>query len=234
MLDGISLEIRQGTFLALVGPSGAGKTTLLKTINRLADIDGGTIEVEGEDANSLPLTELRRKTGYVFQGIGLFPHMSVAENIWLVPKLQGRSEGRERRIAELLDLVSLPAEMAERYPAELSGGQAQRVGVARALAAEPSIVLLDEPFGALDPMTRSELGEAYQALHSRLGLTTIMVTHDLAEALLLADRVVALAEGHIAMDLPPKEVLSYRGDARIEAMIAAVRNQADRLELLAQ
>jgi len=230
VLDGVSLEIARGGFVALVGQSGAGKTTLLKAINRLVAIDDGTVSVDGRDVATVPLPELRRGIGYVFQGIGLFPHMTVAENISLVPKLQGG----EAKVGELLDLIALPPDLASRYPAQLSGGQAQRVGVARALAAEPKIVLMDEPFGALDPVTRSELGKAYRALHGRLGLTTVMVTHDLAEALLLADRIVVLAEGRIAADLPPKDLLNYRGDAGIEQMIATVRENADRLEALAR
>lgn len=227
VLDGVSLRIGEGEFVALVGQSGAGKTTLLKAINRLAEIDEGSVtiaDIEGSPA------ELRRRIGYVFQGIGLFPHMTVAENIALVPKLGGG----EARVGELLDLVALPRDLAGRYPAQLSGGQQQRVGVARALAAEPKIVLMDEPFGALDPVTRAELGQAYRALHTRMGLTTVMVTHDLAEALLLADRVVVLAGGRIAADLPPKDLFHFEGDPAIAAMIATVRAQAGRLEELAR
>lgn len=231
VLDRVSLEIERGAFVALVGASGAGKTTLLKTINRLTEIDRGTVMVDGRNVAQIPATELRRGIGYVFQGIGLFPHLSVAENIWLVPKLRGRGQGeRDARVAELLDLVSLQPEMAARYPAQLSGGQAQRVGFARALAAAPSVMLMDEPFGALDPVTRSELGKAYRALHGRIGLTTVMVTHDLADALLLADRVVVLAQGKVVADLPPAELLQYRGDPAVAAMIATVRDQAKRIE----
>jgi osmoprotectant transport system ATP-binding protein len=231
VLNGVSLAIERGSFVALVGASGAGKTTLLKAINRLTEVDRGTVTVDGRDIAQIPATELRRGIGYVFQGIGLFPHLSVTENIWLVPKLQGRPHAeRDARVAELLELVSLPPEMAARYPAQLSGGQAQRVGVARALAAAPSVMLMDEPFGALDPVTRSELGKAYRALHERIGLTTVMVTHDLADALLLADRVVVLARGRVLTDLPPAELLQYRGDPAVTAMIATVREQAERIE----
>ncbi len=233
-LDQVSIAIARGAFVALVGASGAGKTTLLKAINRLVEVESGSIHVDGRDAAVLPLTELRRSIGYVFQGIGLFPHLTVAENIWMVPRLQGQAaDRRKQRVAELLDLVSLPQDIAGRHPAQLSGGQAQRVGVARALAAAPSIMLMDEPFGALDPVTRSELGQAYRALHERIGLTTIMVTHDLAEALLLADRVVVLAGGRIVADLPPAELMAYRGNDAITAMIAVVMDQAARLEQLA-
>ena len=235
VLDDISLSIERGTFVALVGGSGAGKTTLLKTINRLIEIDSGAITIDGEAITALPLPILRRRIGYVFQGIGLFPHMSVAENIWLVPRLQrAEAAGRPERVAELLDLVSLPGEFADRYPAQLSGGQAQRVGFARALAADPSIMLMDEPFGALDPVTRSELGQSYRALHNRMGLTSLLVTHDMSEALLIADRIIVLGGGSILADLPPRELLHYSGDDSVRAMINVARDQADRLEALAR
>jgi osmoprotectant transport system ATP-binding protein len=235
VIDDVSLEVSRGAFVALVGASGAGKTTLLKAINRLTEIDSGTIEVDGRDVATLPLTALRRGIGYVFQGVGLFPHMSVGENIWLGPRLQGLPEsGRTTRIAELLALVSLPTDLTDRRPAQLSGGQAQRVGFARALAARPSIMLMDEPFGALDPVTRSELGRAYRALHERLGLTSLLVTHDMAEALLLADRIVVLGEGRILADQPPAELLHYQGDPAVRAMIDVVRDQAERLDILAR
>ncbi|MBB5984922.1 ABC transporter ATP-binding protein [Sphingobium lignivorans] len=234
-LDDVTLAIESGCFLAIVGQSGAGKTTLLKAINRLADIDAGQIMVDGEDVSAQPLAALRRRIGYVFQGIGLFPHMSVAENIWLVPRLQGMARaGRAARVAELLALVSLPADFAERYPAQLSGGQAQRVGFARALAAGPSIMLMDEPFGALDPVTRAELGTAYRALHDRLGLTSLLVTHDMSEALLLADRVVVMDEGQVLADMPPRALIRHRGDPRIDAMLDAARGAAAALEALAR
>lgn len=233
VLDDVSLSIERGSFVALVGESGAGKTTLLKAINRLVEIDSGTILIEGEPITALPLHELRRRIGYVFQGVGLFPHMSVAQNIWLVPHLQGVSaETREARVSELLQLVSLPADVAARYPAQLSGGQAQRVGFARALAANPALMLMDEPFGALDPVTRSELGRAYRALHDRMGLTSILVTHDMAEALLLADRIIVLGDGGILADMPPRDLLHFDGDKSVRAMIDVVRDQADRLEAL--
>jgi osmoprotectant transport system ATP-binding protein len=233
VIDDISLSIDHGTFVALVGASGAGKTTLLKTINRLIEIDSGAITIDGEAITALPLPALRRRIGYVFQGIGLFPHMSVAENIWLAPRLQGAAPaGRRERVADLLEMVSLPDDLADRYPAQLSGGQAQRVGFARALAAGPSIMLMDEPFGALDPVTRSELGQAYRALHDRMGLTSLLVTHDMSEALLLADRIVVLGGGGILADLPPRELLQYRSDESVCAMLDVVRDQADRLEAL--
>ncbi|MHA3795255.1 ABC transporter ATP-binding protein [Sphingomonas sp. YL-JM2C] len=234
VLDDVSLTIERGSFVALVGASGAGKTTLLKAINRLVEIDTGTIAIEGRDVAAQPVAELRRRIGYVFQGIGLFPHMSVAENVALVPRLQGvPREERAARVAELLDLVALPADFAERRPAQLSGGQAQRVGFARALAARPAIMLMDEPFGALDPVTRDELGAAYRALHEAMGLTSLIVTHDMAEALLLADRVIVIGEGRILADQPPRDLIHGAGDPRIEAMIAVARRSAARLDAMA-
>jgi len=228
-LDGVSLSVAAGEFVALVGPSGSGKTTLLKSINRLAVPDEGTVRIDGHDVRDMPLAALRHGIGYVIQSIGLFPHMNVAENIGIVPRLMG--QGAADRTAELLDLVALPAEMASRYPRELSGGQAQRVGFARALAAGPKLMLMDEPFGALDPVTRDSLGRAYRDLHDRLGLTTLMVTHDIAEALLLADRIVVLIDGRIRADATPRALLEAK-DPDVRAMIDVPRRQAERLAAL--
>jgi len=228
-LDGVSLSIDAGQFVALVGPSGSGKTTLLKSINRLVEPDEGTITLAGRDVRGVPVAALRHNIGYVIQSIGLFPHMTVAENINIVPRLMGK--GAEDRAAELLELVALPAEMATRYPRELSGGQAQRVGFARALAANPKLMLMDEPFGALDPVTRDSLGRAYRDLHDRLGLTTLMVTHDIAEALLLADRIVVLIDGRIRADGMPAALLA-NADPDVKAMIDVPRRQAARLASL--
>ncbi|HEX2561968.1 ATP-binding cassette domain-containing protein, partial [Phenylobacterium sp.] len=200
-LDAVSLSVAAGEFVALIGGSGSGKTTLLKTLNRLVTPDAGAVRVQGVAAEGLAPHELRRRIGYVFQEIGLFPHLTVAENIAITPRLLGWGEPRRAaRVAELLELAALPPEVAGRRPSELSGGQRQRVGVARALAAEPAIMLMDEPFGALDPLTRDALGADYRALHERLGLTTLMVTHDIAEAVLLADRIVVLKAGRIIGD----------------------------------
>lgn len=235
VLEDISLAIEPGSFVALVGPSGAGKTTLLKTINRLVEIDAGTIAIDGRDVATQPLASLRRQIGYVFQGVGLFPHMSVAENIWLTPRLAGTApSGRAQRVADLLAMVSLPVELAVRYPRQLSGGQAQRVGFARALAAGPSIMLMDEPFGALDPVTRGELGSAYRALHEKMGLTSLLVTHDMAEALILADRVIVLGEGRVLADMAPRDLVRARTEPDVRAMIDAARASAARLEALAR
>jgi osmoprotectant transport system ATP-binding protein len=227
-LDAVSLSVGQGEFVALVGPSGSGKTSLLKSINRLVEPDDGTIRIDGRDINGVPVSKLRHGIGYVIQGIGLFPQMTVGENIDIVPKLM-RSD--ESRAAELLELVALPAELADRYPRSLSGGQQQRVGVARALAARPRLMLMDEPFGALDPVTRDALGRAYRDLHDRLGLTTLMVTHDVVEALLLADRVVVLIDGAIRADAAPAD-LAKSEDPDVKAMIDVPRRQAARLAAL--
>ena len=229
-LAGVSLSVQPGQFTALVGGSGSGKTTLLKTINRLVTPDAGSVRVLGEDvAQGLPHM-LRRKIGYVFQEVGLFPHLSVAENIAITPKLLGWDKARiDSRIANLLGLVDLPLDVAGRPPAALSGGQRQRVGVARALAAEPALMLMDEPFGALDPLTRDALGTDYRALHDRLGLTTVMVTHDMAEAVLLADRIVVLRDGAIIADGAPADLLAHTKDPGVRALLEAPKRQAERL-----
>ncbi|HWJ68425.1 MAG TPA: ATP-binding cassette domain-containing protein [Sphingobium sp.] len=235
VLDDVSLSIAAGSFVALVGASGAGKTTLLKAVNRLIEVDQGMVAVNGRDVADQPAVRLRRQIGYVFQGVGLFPHMTVAQNIWLVPRLAGMAAaGRAQRVADLLAMVSLPEELAGRYPHQLSGGQAQRVGFARALAAGPSIMLMDEPFGALDPVTRGDVGPAYRALHDQMGLTSLLVTHDMAEALILADRVIVLGAGRILADMPPRALLRARGEPTINAMIDAARASAARLEALAR
>ena len=193
-LESIDLAVAPGEFVALVGGSGSGKTTLLKTINGLVHPDAGGVSVAGEEIAGLAPHLLRRRIGYVFQEVGLFPHLTVAENIAITPRLLGWDAARlTQRVTELLTLVALSGDVARRSPSELSGGQRQRVGVARALAAQPTLMLMDEPFGALDPITRDSLGGDYRAVHDRLGLTTIMVTHDIAEAVLLSDRVLVLA-----------------------------------------
>lgn len=232
-VDQVSLHIPYGQFVALIGASGSGKTTLLKTLNRLIDPDAGSIRLGGEDIGAADLPTLRRRIGYVFQGIGLFPHLSVGENIAMVPSLLGWPKAAiAARVAELLELVDLPADLAARRPAALSGGQQQRVGVARALAARPAIMLMDEPFGALDPVTRDTLGQAYRALHDALGLTTLMVTHDVQEALLLADRIVVMKAGRILADDTPQVLMRGHDNLDVEALIATPRRQAERVRAL--
>ncbi|PZQ63702.1 MAG: ABC transporter ATP-binding protein [Phenylobacterium zucineum] len=229
-LDGVDLSVAAGEFVALVGGSGSGKTTLLKTINGLGRPDAGQVRVAGEDVAAIAPHLLRRRIGYVFQEVGLFPHLTVGENIGVTPRLLGWEAGRiATRVRVLLDLVALPAEVADRSPSALSGGQRQRVGVARALAAEPRLMLMDEPFGALDPLTRDQLGADYRALHDRLGLTTVMVTHDMAEAVLLADRVVVLKSGRILGDGAPADLLAASADPEVRALLEAPRRQAERL-----
>ena len=225
---GISAAVARREFVALVGASGSGKSTLLKTVNRLVDPSSGTVLIDGDPVESLPLAALRRRIGYVFQSVGLFPHMSVGENIAIGPRISGQKLTRER-IAELLDLVDLERSMATRMPNELSGGQRQRVGVARALANEPQLLLMDEPFGALDPVTRDALGERVRSLHRELNLTTIMVTHDMAEALLLADRVLVMEAGTIVADETPQSLLHGGGGESAQSLVAVPRTQADRL-----
>jgi osmoprotectant transport system ATP-binding protein len=229
-LEGVSLRVAAGEFVALVGGSGSGKTTLLKTINRLVVPDSGDVRVGGEPVQAAQPHELRRRIGYVFQEIGLFTHLTVAENIGITPRLLGWDRGRiAARVDELLDLVALPREVARRRPAALSGGQRQRVGVARALAAGPAVMLMDEPFGALDPLTRDALGNDYRALHERLALTTVMVTHDMAEAVLLADRIVVLKEGRVLADGTPAALSASAVDPDVRALLDAPRRQAERL-----
>lgn len=229
-VDAVTAEIAGGSFVALVGTSGAGKSTLLKTANRLVVPDSGRVLLDGADVAAEEPHRLRRRIGYVFQNVGLFPHMSIAENVAIGLRLEGRADAG--RVAELLELVGLPPDMAERMPGQLSGGQQQRVGVARALAQGPKLMLMDEPFGALDPVTRDTLGRAYRALHERLGLTTIMVTHDMAEALLLADRVLVMAAGRIVGDGTPADLLAGRAGSEAAALVEVPRAQAERLREL--
>lgn len=225
---GVSCTLARGSFVALVGASGSGKSTLLKTVNALVVPSAGRVLLAGEDVAGLPPAALRRRIGYVFQAVGLFPHMSVAENIAIGPRLGGKELARQR-LGELLDLVELDPSLASRMPDALSGGQRQRVGVARALANDPQLLLMDEPFGALDPVTRAALGERVRALHERLGLTTIMVTHDMAEALLLADRVLVMDAGRIVADETPRALLAGAGGPGAQGLVAVPRAQAERL-----
>jgi osmoprotectant transport system ATP-binding protein len=227
-----TLRVDTGTFVAVVGASGSGKTTTLKFINRLIEPDSGEVRIEGEPVAAVDAPTLRRRIGYVFQGIGLFPHMKVGENIGITPQLLGWP-AREiaARIEGLLHLVSLPQDYAGRFPAQLSGGERQRVSVARALAAGPRIVLMDEPFGALDPITRDTLGTAYRALHDKLGLTTIMVTHDVQEAVLLADRIVVMKAGRILADDTPRKLMA-QPSPDVAALMAMPKRQAERIRTI--
>jgi osmoprotectant transport system ATP-binding protein len=236
VLDRVSLDIRDKELVAVVGPSGSGKTTLLRLINRLIDPTEGTVRVTGEDVRTVDPIILRRRIGYVFQGVGLFPHMTVAENIGITPRLLGQDFAViARRVDELIELVRLDRTAhGRRFPHELSGGERQRVGVARALAASPRIVLMDEPFGALDPLTRDALGEDYRRLHDQLGLTTVMITHDMQEALLLADRIAVIRDGRIVADGTPQALLANDQDDYVRALMAAPRRQAERLRALEQ
>jgi osmoprotectant transport system ATP-binding protein len=232
-VDGVSLEIGRGEFVALVGRSGSGKTTALKIVHRLVEPDSGVLRVLGRHASEEPAHLWRRRIGYVLQEVGLFPHMSVAENIGVTPGLLGWPKDEiAARTAELLSLVGLDPGYAAREPDQLSGGQRQRVGVARALAARPAILLMDEPFGALDPETREDLGRHCRELHDALGLTTVMVTHDMQEALLLADRIVVMGSGRILADSTPAVLMAGHADPEVAALMASPRRQAERLRVL--
>jgi osmoprotectant transport system ATP-binding protein len=232
-LRDVSLAISAGSFVALVGASGSGKTTALKLINQLIEPDSGEVLFGGEPVENFDAPALRRRIGYVFQGVGLFPHMTVGENIGITPHLLGWSKAViAARVDELLDLVELPRSYAARLPSALSGGQRQRAGVARAMAARPEVMLMDEPFGALDPVTRDTLGSAYRTLHERLGMTTVMVTHDMQEAVLLADRIVVMSAGRIVADGTPAALMAGPADGEVAALMEMPRRQAERVRAL--
>lgn len=230
VLAGFTLAVARGEVFALVGPSGAGKTTVLKLVNRLLLPTRGQVLVEGRDTREWDPIALRRRAGYVLQDVGLFPHLSVADNVALVPRLAGWPEARIRsRVEELLDLVGLPpATFAHRWPEELSGGQRQRVGVARALALDPPLLLMDEPFGALDPMTRVELHREFKRIQARVGKTVVLVTHDMSEAFALGDRLGVLLDGRLVACAPPALIVRTE-DARVRAWFDAARPMADAL-----
>jgi osmoprotectant transport system ATP-binding protein len=231
VLRGLDLEVAAGETLALVGRSGAGKSTILKLINRLIDPDAGEVLVGGRAAAAWDPFDLRRHIGYVLQDVGLFPHLSVGDNVAIVPRLLGWEESRiAARVAELLGLVGLPvADFGLRRPEQLSGGQRQRVGVARALAADPPILLMDEPFGALDPVTRSELHGEFRRIQAAVRKTIVIVTHDMAEALSLASRIGVLADGVlVALDPPPQIAAST--DPRVRRLLAPLIEASAALE----
>jgi osmoprotectant transport system ATP-binding protein len=229
VVDGLSLEVARGELLVLLGGSGSGKTTTLKMINRLIVPTSGRVRIDGRDTAELPGYELRRSIGYCFQQIGLFPHMSVAENVAITPSLLGWDAAEIRqRVDELLARVELaPEEFRDRAPDALSGGQQQRVGLARALAARPVVMLLDEPFGALDPLTRDRLQQEFQQIRRDLELTAIFVTHDMVEALLLGDRIAVLEEGRLAQIGTPAQLLRSPANAYVESLMETPRRQAE-------
>jgi osmoprotectant transport system ATP-binding protein len=232
----LSLSVAAGELVALLGESGSGKTTLLKMINRLLEPDRGEVRVAGQDVRSRDPVALRRTIGYVIQHAGLLPHLSVADNVAMVPRLLGwRRAEIDQRVDELLALVGLPAaEYRARFPDQLSGGQRQRVGVARALAARPQVVLLDEPFGALDPITRVALQGELARIHRELGLTTLLVTHDMVEALSLADRVVVMCAGEVRQIATPHALVTAPADDYVARLVDVVRVQSRRLNALAE
>ncbi|MGH3431979.1 MAG: ABC transporter ATP-binding protein [Thermocrispum sp.] len=222
-VDAVSLTIPAGEVVVLVGPSGCGKTTTMKMINRLIEPTSGTITIGGTDVLSLDLDEHRRNVGYVIQQIGLFPHKRIEDNIGLVPKVLGWDKPRIRaRVAELLELVGLPADYGRRYPRELSGGQQQRVGVARALAADPPVMLMDEPFGATDPITRDHLQNEFLRLQREVRKTIVFVTHDFDEAIKMGDRIAVLRPGSvIAQYDTPEAILAAPADDYVASFIGA-------------
>ena len=218
VLKDLNFTIPDGQFVVLIGPSGCGKTTTMKMINRLLEPDSGTIRIDGQDIHSQDKVELRRHIGYVIQQIGLLPNMTVAQNICVVPNLLKYSkEACDKIVHELLELVNLPYEQyAHKYPSEMSGGQQQRIGILRALAASPPIVLMDEPFSALDPMTRRTLQQEVRSLQQKLNKTFVFVTHDMAEALDLADVIIFMDHGRIVQMAPPEEMLSHPASGQIQ------------------
>jgi osmoprotectant transport system ATP-binding protein len=220
VLAGVSLSIARGEVVALVGRSGSGKTTLLRLVNRMLAPAGGRVSVDGRDAAAWDVVALRRHTGYVVQETGLFPHMTVAGNIGVVPRLLGWPRDRiAARVDELLALVGLPAAFASRWPDELSGGQRQRVGLARALAADPPVLLMDEPFGAVDPITRVDLHREFRRLHAATPRTVLIVTHDLREAWALADRIAVIAAGTLVACAAP-DALANDPHPEVRALLA--------------
>jgi osmoprotectant transport system ATP-binding protein len=224
-VNNLSLEVNAGEICVLIGPSGCGKTTTLKIINRLIEPSSGQILIDGRDSSGLKAFELRRGIGYAIQSVGLFPHLTVSENIAVVPKLLGWQKSKiEARVMELLELIGLePKRFAQVYPKALSGGQAQRVGVARALAADPSVLLFDEPFGAVDPLTREHLQNEFLALQQRLKKTVVFVTHDIDEAIKLSDRIAIMKDGKLEQFDTPEQILEHPVNTFVRDFIGADR-----------
>jgi osmoprotectant transport system ATP-binding protein len=233
-VDDLSLHVEAGELLVLLGGSGSGKTTTLKMVNRLIEPSAGRITIDGQDTATIDPHELRRRIGYVFQRIGLFPHMTIAENVEVTLTLLGWESARsQRRVDELLELVELaPGLIRDRRPSELSGGQQQRVGVARALAASPSVMLLDEPFGALDPLTRDRLQQSFLRIRRQLNLTAMFVTHDMVEALLMGDRIAVMNEGRLVQIGTPGELLRSPADDYVRRLMDTPTRQARVVEAL--
>ena len=228
-VDNISLDIQSGEFIAFIGTSGSGKTTALRMINRMIEATDGQIMMNGKDVRNMNPVELRRSIGYVIQQIGLMPHMTIRENIVLVPKLlKWSKEKKDEKAKELIKLVDLPEEYLDRYPAELSGGQQQRIGVVRALAAEQDIILMDEPFGALDPITRDTLQDLVKELQQKLGKTFIFVTHDMDEAIKLADKICIMSKGKVVQYDTPDNILRYPANDFVRDFIGQNRLIQDR------
>ena len=223
-VEHINLEIHKGDFVCLIGTSGSGKTTTMRMINRMLEPSGGQILFNGKDIHKIDAVKLRRQIGYVIQNIGLMPHMTIYENITIVPKLlKWPEEKRREKAKELLDLVELPEDYLDRYPSELSGGQQQRIGVIRALAANQDLILMDEPYGALDPITREALQELIKNLQEKLGKTVVFVTHDMDEALKLATKIVVMDHGHIIQNSTPTELLTHPANKFVENLVGQDR-----------
>ncbi len=228
-VDNISLDVESGEFIAFIGTSGSGKTTALRMINRMIEATEGQITINGKDVRKMNPVELRRKIGYVIQQIGLMPHMTIRENIVLVPKLlKWSQEKKERKAKELIKLVDLPEEFLDRYPSQLSGGQQQRIGVVRALAAEQDVILMDEPFGALDPITRDTLQDLVKELQQKLGKTFVFVTHDMDEAIKLADKICIMSEGQVIQFDTPDNILRHPANDFVRDFIGQNRLIQDR------
>ncbi|NMC54042.1 MAG: ABC transporter ATP-binding protein [Chloroflexi bacterium] len=231
-VNGVSFRVAAGNLVVLLGPSGCGKTTLLKMVNRLYDPSEGKIWLGGQEIHTLPINELRRHIGYVIQQVGLFPHMTIRKNIAVVPRLLGWDDQKiDARVEELLDLIGLPTSYLSRFPRQLSGGEQQRVGLARALAADPSILLMDEPFAAVDAINRERLQGELLGLHCKLAKTILFVTHDVEEAFRLADKIIVMRAGKVVQYGTPIEIVTHPADAFVEDLVGS-NNLLRRLSLV--